>query len=653
MSQQGHDSLLQLPNFNDDDDDAVPLRPTRASTRGRNRIVLIIIAVFLLIVLLGGTLFFFLRRGARTTALAYGQVSTGNFVLTVSATGPIQGGTYNVVFSGSGKISEIDVAVGQTVQKGQVLAKLDPTSLQDAVNAAQASVLSAQTALTNAQNSYAKTVGQSQASVASAQTALNNAQTGLSNTQSQSQASIASAQTALSNAQANLTRVEAESSASISAAQTALTNAQNSLSATKTQAQQQISTAYVQEQQAIATCNAQATATATASPTATPTPNTNCIQLAEDQYNQAVASANASVTNAEDQVATAQKQLASAQVQAAANNAQAQQQITTDESQLNTAQAQANSNNSNAQGQVNSAQAQLNSALASSASSDSSAQGQINSAQAQLNSALVALQTAQHNLNNATLTAPHAGIVTEINGSVGGTPGVSSSSSSSSGGGGTFIQIVDNSALQVVADVDEADTANLKVGEPVLFTVSAYGSRTFRGTVSAISPSGQSTSNVVTYPVYIDVDMNNLNGATLLPGMTANVTIDVVERIGVLLIPVSAVNFARTATSTVNTSTPLITQDQASVALDQAQQMLNSLEVQQPNISSTDNPTAAYILEGTIGHITAKPVVLGLTDDTEYEVLSGLSAGETIITGTQTSGRGGGFFNGGSNSSGG
>src|SRR5579875_2468376 len=194
MSQQGHDSLLQLPNFNDDDDDAVPLRPTRASTRGRNRIVLIIIAVFLLIVLLGGTLFFFLRRGARTTALAYGQVSTGNFVLTVSATGPIQGGTYNVVFSGSGKISEIDVAVGQTVQKGQVLAKLDTTSLQDAVNAAQASVLSAQTA-------------------------LNNAQTGLSNTQSQSQASIASAQTALSNAQANLTRVEAESSASISAAQ--------------------------------------------------------------------------------------------------------------------------------------------------------------------------------------------------------------------------------------------------------------------------------------------------------------------------------------------------------------------------------------------------------------------------------------------------
>ena len=65
--------------------------------------------------------------------------------------------------------------------------------------------------------------------------------------------------------------------------------------------------------------------------------------------------------------------------------------------------------------------------------------------------------------------------------------------------------------------------------------------------------------------------------------------------------------------------------------------MLNTLELQQPDISN-DNPTAAYILEGSAGKISAKPVVLGLTDDTVYEVLSGLSSGETIIVGTQTSG---------------
>jgi HlyD family secretion protein len=367
--------------------------------------------------------------------------------------------------------------------------------------------------------------------------------------------------------------------------------------------------------------------------------------VAQAQFNLAVAAANANVKYAVNQVANAQKQLASARVQEAANNTHAEDQVTADESQLSSTQAQATSNNANAQGQVNTAQSQLNSALASSASSNTSAQGQVTTAQSQLNSALVALQTAQHNLNNATLTAPHAGIVTQINGTVGGTPGVSSSSSTSStGGGGPFIQIVDTSALQVVADVDEADTGNLKVGDPVLFTVSAYGNRTFRGTVSAISPNGQTVSNVVTYPVYIDIDMNDLQGVTLLPGMTANATINVVERIGALLIPVSAVNFARTATSAVNTSAPLITAAQASVALDQARQMVNTLELQQPNLSVTDNPTAAFVLEGTPGHITAKPVVLGLTDDTEYEVLAGLSSGETLITCTQTSGTGRGLF---------
>ena len=78
------------------------------------------------------------------------QVTQGNFSLTVSATGPLQSAVYNLVFSGSGIIEQIDVSVGQTVVKGQVLAKLNKTSLQDALNAAQATVLSAQTGVNNA-----------------------------------------------------------------------------------------------------------------------------------------------------------------------------------------------------------------------------------------------------------------------------------------------------------------------------------------------------------------------------------------------------------------------------------------------------------------------------------------------------------------------
>lgn len=68
----------------------------------------------------------------------------------------MQSSIYNLVFTGSGTIAKIDVSVGQTVTKGQVLAELDKTSLQDALNAAQATVLSAQTGVNNAEANLSK-----------------------------------------------------------------------------------------------------------------------------------------------------------------------------------------------------------------------------------------------------------------------------------------------------------------------------------------------------------------------------------------------------------------------------------------------------------------------------------------------------------------
>ena len=514
--------------------------------------------------------------------------------MSISATGPLQSSIYNVVFSGTGKIAEIDVKVGQTVSQGQILAKLDKTSLQDAYNEAQANVLAAVAALNNAMTTSGKTQAQSQANVAAAQTALNNARKGLTTTQAQSQANIASAQTSLADAQANLLKVEQVSEASIASAQTALTNAQINLRKVQAEAQANINLAYDQEQQAISKCNG----------------NAKCIQLAEDQYNQTVATAHASVATAQGQVDTAQKQLSSAQAQAAANINTAQGQINTAQSQLTAAQAQANTNNT-------------------------TAQGQISTAQSQLNTTQTQLQTAQHNLNNAILRAPHDGIVTIINGSVGGTPGIPSNSTATVASNSTFIQIVDVSSLQVQANVNESDIGNLKVGQSAQFTVSAYGDRLFHGTVSAISPNGQTVSNVVTYPVTIDVDMSNLQGANLLPGMTANVTITVAQRPNVLLIPVNAVNFARSSTNSNNGQPALITKEEANSAVNQARSMLRQLESENSDITM-DNPIPAFVLEQSAnGSFIVKPVVLGLTDGTVYVVLKGLSLNETIVVGMQ------------------
>jgi len=597
--------------------------------RGRGIIVisagLSAIATLLLVIIIGSIILAMQTRRP-VTMYQYQKVTQGNVALTVNMVGPLQGGTYNVVFSGMGKIAEIDVKVGQAVNKGQVLAKLDKTSLEDAVRQAQTGVRIAETTLNNNQAGSNATQGLSGSNIAAAQTTLNNAQTNLNKVNAQSGASVAAAQTTLNNAKANLSKTQSLSAANIAAAQTTLSNAQTSLSHTQATASAQIAAAQLAKEQAC-----------TATPPATPVASSCATATAA--YNQAVATANANVAAAQANVTSAQKQLTLTEAQANANNATAQARVTSDQKQVASAMAQASSNNTTAQNTVNAATSALATAQANAAASVTSQQGMVNTAQRQLQTALVTLQTAQHNLANAIILASHEGIVTTINGTVGGTPGApanASTATTTSASGNTFIQIADVSTLQVLAAVNESDTANLKVREPAQFTVSAYGNRLFTGTVSAISPVGQTVSNVVSYPVTIDVNKDDLQNANLLPGMTASVTIVVVQRPNVVLIPVNTINFARTATGTVNGIPPLITTQQASTALAQARQMRTELLNQNPSVAQ-DNPIPAYVIEQPAGQtaFTTVPVVLGLTDDTYYEVLKGLSPGDIIVVGAQ------------------
>lgn len=293
----------------------------------------------------------------------------------------------------------------------------------------------------------------------------------------------------------------------------------------------------------------------------------------------------------------------------------------------------------------------------------------VQQAQDQYSAVEAQLQTAKDNLAAATLHATHAGIVTVINGTVGSTPGSGSASggsgSASSSSSSGFIQIVNSSSLQITAAVNEADIAGVATGQAVTFAVSAYPSRTFRGTVSAVSPVGQTTSSVVTFPVYITVDTTSLHGASLLTGMTATVTIITQTRTNVLLVPVAAITFARAAA--VPSAGGFLTRAQLVATVRQGRQMLLSLEQQNAHLSA-DTPTVAWVLERANGQWVLKPVVLGLSNGSSYEVLAGLNAGETVVTAEQNgtitttsaatstgtgTGRGGGIFGGGGRGGGG
>ncbi len=80
----------------------------------------------------------------------------------------------------------------------------------------------------------------------------------------------------------------------------------------------------------------------------------------------------------------------------------------------------------------------------------------------------------------------------------------------------------DLTKMQIETAVSEADIGAIKNGQSVTFTVDAYASQIFEGTVRQIRLSPTTTSNVVVYTVVIDVDNADLK---LMPGMTAFVTI--------------------------------------------------------------------------------------------------------------------------------
>lgn len=91
--------------------------------------------------------------------------------------------------------------------------------------------------------------------------------------------------------------------------------------------------------------------------------------------------------------------------------------------------------------------------------------------------------------------------------------------------------------MQIDTTVDEADVGHARVGQPVTFTVDAYPDKVFKASVKQIRLNATNTQNVVTYDVVIAVDNADL---TLLPGMTAYVTIQVAAVQHVLIVPNAA-----------------------------------------------------------------------------------------------------------------
>ena len=158
----------------------------------------------------------------------------------------------------------------------------------------------------------------------------------------------------------------------------------------------------------------------------------------------------------------------------------------------------------------------------------------LKSARAQLETARGQLLRDNTNLSYSIIRSPVSGVVVDRVVDVGQTVAASFQTP-------TLIKIAqDLSKMQINTSFAEADIGNIKVGQKAKFSVDAFQSRIFEGTVKQLRLNPTVITNVVTYDVVISVDNSE---KILLPGMTAYVNIMVSQHDNVMLTPNAALRF--------------------------------------------------------------------------------------------------------------
>ena len=211
-------------------------------------------------------------------------------------------------------------------------------------------------------------------------------------------------------------------------------------------------------------------------------------------------------------------------------------------------------------------------------------------------------------LDRTKILAPQSGIVTQLSSEKGervvGTAQMA---------GTEIMRISDLSRMEVEVKINENDIVRLELNDEADIRVDAYPKKTFTGRVTEIANSAKFNANmdineqVTNYTVKIQIDPSSyadLISASrpqpLLPGMTASAEIKTERRENALALPIAA----------------LTTRDPRKV------------KSKDSNLDEIE--TWVFVYEN--GKAVAKKVKTGIQDLDYFEVISGLSKGENVIT---------------------
>lgn len=196
-----------------------------------------------------------------------------------------------------------------------------------------------------------------------------------------------------------------------------------------------------------------------------------------------------------------------------------------------------------------------------------------------LDQAKADLDYAELQLSYTKITSPIDGVVSSVSTQEGETVAASFTSP-------TFVTIIDINRLELWAYIDETDIGRIAKTQAASFTVDTYPGEEFTGTVEAIYPKAEIQNNVVNYITVISIDKND--DKIIRPEMTASVSIVNGKKENILTIPKNLVK-------------------------------------------KEDGKTFVNILKE--GKPEKRFISTGISDKKFYEVVSGLSGSERIVTG--------------------
>jgi HlyD family secretion protein len=235
-------------------------------------------------------------------------------------------------------------------------------------------------------------------------------------------------------------------------------------------------------------------------------------------------------------------------------------------------------------------------------------------------------------LSKTIFTAPMSGKVTRLNVEEGETVIIGTMNNA----GSLVLTISDLSVIEVVVQVDETDVSLIALGDSAAIRIDAFRNRVFVGRVteignSAINPPGEQQAGqqaAIDFEVVLTLEQSD---APLRPDLSATADVVVESRKNALAVPIIAMT-VRDRDATEQGEDGEGEEDKQGGQVGDGEGSAQSgqeTEVRSPG-ESTDVEGVFLVRNGTV---TFVPVEIGIAGQEYFEILSGLSEGDSVVAG--------------------